>query len=545
MSSHKHPIDVGVAGSLDANVCSLRWLYDGPVTCCVHLPVPSLPSLNCARSARSFVLLLHAKTTTKIPSTMKADDHSDQRPVSGDRSLQEGQRETQAPKKPWYNAFLTPGHALQIVTAAIIAIAIGMAVVNTVDDIHPAVPAIIIIPGDLWLRSLRAVVLPLIATAMILAVVRLREMSSAGGAAGKLGRWVIGWYITTTLVAIVHSSILVGVGWSRLFVKAPDDSLVVDEDAEEQIEERSGYEWYDVIVELFRSFIPNNIVSSLAEDGLLAVLITSVVVGFLIEKDGSLIRAVEEIERMITKVVKFLIMLAPVGVFFLILANLFKLDIASIGQNLGALIGSSVVTILFHLFVVLPLLFFLFTRENPYTFWLKCSPAWITAWGTASSAATLSVTMRCLRERGIPDSIVKFAAPLGCLINMDGTAIYFPCVVVFMAVTQGITLNPGQYVIAALLSALSSIGTTPIPSSSLVLTVMICTSVNVPVTGMFAVVVAIDWFIDRFRTACNVSGDLFAARVVVKVTGITDEDLALAADEAETEVRQMTTDQRV
>jgi Na+/H+-dicarboxylate symporter len=107
---------------------------------------------------------------------------------------------------------------------------------------------------------------------------------------------------------------------------------------------------------------------------------------------------------------------------------------------------------------------------------------------------------------------------------MDGTAIYFPIVVVFLAATQGITLNAADYIVVILLSTLASIGTTPIPSSSLVLTVMIASSVGVPITGMYAVVVAIDWFLDRFRTAVNVSCDTFAAVVVTKITGITDEE---------------------
>jgi Na+/H+-dicarboxylate symporter len=93
--------------------------------------------------------------------------------------------------------------------------------------------------------------------------------------------------------------------------------------------------------------------------------------------------------------------------------------------------------------------------------------------------------MKVVASHGIPNTISKFSVPLGCLINMDGTAIYFPLCVVFMAVTQGIHLTPADYVIVCLLSTLASIGTTPIPSSSLVLTVMIAGSVNVPVTGMY------------------------------------------------------------
>jgi Na+/H+-dicarboxylate symporter len=105
------------------------------------------------------------------------------------------------------------------------------------------------------------------------------------------------------------------------------------------------------------------------------------------------------------------------------------------------------------------------------------------------------------------------------------TAIYFPMAVVFLASTQGITLTPVDYVLMVLLSTLSSIGTTPIPSSSLVLTLMIASSIGVPNTGMYAVIVAIDWFLDRFRTAINVSGDLFGTAIIEKMTGITDDDV--------------------
>ena len=92
----------------------------------------------------------------------------------------------------------------------------------------------------------------------------------------------------------------------------------------------------------------------------------------------------------------------------------------------------------------------------------------------------------------------------------------------FLAATQGIHLTIANYVIVALLSTLASIGVSPIPSASLVLTVMIARSVNVEVTGMYAVIVAIDWFLDRFRTAVNVSGDLFASMIIWKMTGIND-----------------------
>ena len=97
-----------------------------------------------------------------------------------------------------------------------------------------------------------------------------------------------------------------------------------------------------------------------------------------------------------------------------------RLDIAEIGANLGVLVGGAIATMAFHILIVIPIIFFAVVRRNPYSYWFKCSKAWITAWGTASSAATLPVTMKCVTERGVPVTLSKFVVPLGCLINMDG-----------------------------------------------------------------------------------------------------------------------------
>ena len=431
-------------------------------------------------------------------------------------------------KKPWWNSVRVAGSATQIVIAAVLAIAIGMAVTSTVENIPKAATTIVAIPGRLWLRALRAVVLPLIVCAMVLAVQRLRAMTGSGKV---LARYTIGYYILTTLLAIVISTILTDLVWSRLMtVVNPDDLDIPKEDAEIYAE-REAVEIADVVSQMFDSFIPQNVVHALANDSLLAVLITAVVVGYMLDTGSPIIRVLEEIEGIITRMITWLIKVAPIGVFFLILPNLFRLNIRDVGVNLGILIGGGVANMGIHLFIVLPIIFFAFLRKNPYAYWAKCSPAWLTAWGSASSAATLPVTMRVVAERGVPYTVNKFAVPLGCLINMDGTAIYFPLCVVFLATTQGITLTPVDYVIICLLSTLASIGTTPIPSSSLVLTVMIAGSVNVPITGMYGVIVAIDWFLDRFRTAVNVSGDMFAAAIVTKLAKIKDDPSEMSSEE--------------
>jgi Na+/H+-dicarboxylate symporter len=253
---------------------------------------------------------------------------------------------------------------------------------------------------------------------MILAVQRLKEMQRGGG---LLARWTVGYYVATTLVAIVHSTLLVNLLWRRFFTEVTGSALESTESGQATIDERGELEVYQAIVEMFDSFIPNNIVAAFSNNNLLGVLIMSIILGYMIKgPNSSILRVVKEIERIITVIITFLIQLAPVGVFFLILSNLMRLDIAQIGANLGVLVGGAIATMAFHLFVVLPIIFFAIVRKNPYPYWFKSSKAWITAWGTASSAATLPVTMKCVAERGVPNTLAKFAVPLGCLVNMDG-----------------------------------------------------------------------------------------------------------------------------
>jgi Na+/H+-dicarboxylate symporter len=186
---------------------------------------------------------------------------------------------------------------------------------------------------------------------MILAVQNLLSMEKGGG---KLARLTILWYVGTTILAIIISTILVDLVWRPLMTVADGATLQMTEEEQEDVAERGGMAAHDVIVQVFESFIPNNVASALANDELLAVLVSAIVVGCLIKgPDSSLLRAVREIEKIVMKIITFLIKLAPIGVFFLILSNLFTLNIEDIGQNLGVLVGGSIVNMAIHLFIVL------------------------------------------------------------------------------------------------------------------------------------------------------------------------------------------------
>lgn len=265
----------------------------------------------------------------------------------------------------------------------------------------------------------RCAVLPLIIASLILAIQSLRDLGSGNGA--LIAKWTLGYYIVTTIIAIVFSILTVALGWSRLMVpvtgaqrEEADPGLVDDDD------DKAPREPHEAVVILFETLIPQNIFNALAEDTLLSVMVVSIIVGCLLKRDSPILRVVKEIEELVLKVIIFLIKLAPVGVFFLILPNMFRLDISTIGQNLGVLIGAALSGMFIHMFITLAIIFAVLVKENPYTFFLRISPAWMTAWGSASSAATLPITMRTTLAQGVPVTVTKFAVPVGCLVNMDG-----------------------------------------------------------------------------------------------------------------------------
>ena len=258
---------------------------------------------------------------------------------------------------------------------------------------------------------------------MIIAVQRLRDM--ADGSGQKLAAWTVGYYVLTTVISIVMSCIMTALVWGPRFSVVSEETLNISESQQESADEKAETAEdnppHIVVKTLFQSFITQNIFFSFSNDELLAILIMAVIIGYLIKDKNSLFfRLVVELEGMIMRVITALIKLAPIGVFFLVLSNLMKLSIAEIGTNLGMLIAGTLGTMAIHVFIILPAIFFAFTRQNPYAFWIKISPAWITAWGSASSAATLPVTLRCAWAQKVPVTVYKFTCPLGCLINMDG-----------------------------------------------------------------------------------------------------------------------------
>jgi len=268
----------------------------------------------------------------------------------------------------------------------------------------------------------------------------------------------------------------------------------------------------------------DNLFRAMAEGNLLPLIVFSILFASVLSTMG---RRAEPLARLITtandavlRLVMILMRIAPVGVFCLVTAQFGR---AAVSGKSGETVGGLVVYILViaaglavHALVTLPLILFLFTRRHPYRFLLQMSEALLTAFSTASSSATLPVSMECAQRRArVSRRSVEFVLPLGATVNMDGTALYQSVAAVFIAQACGVSLGPLEQLTIVATATLASIGTAGVPQSGLIALLIVLSAVGLSGEGL-ALVLSVDWLVDRFRTTVNVFGDAVGAAVVEK-----------------------------
>uniref|UniRef100_A0A8D0L392 Amino acid transporter n=1 Tax=Sphenodon punctatus TaxID=8508 RepID=A0A8D0L392_SPHPU len=221
------------------------------------------------------------------------------------------------------------------------------------------------------------------------------------------------------------------------------------------------------------------------------------------------------LNEIIMKLVTMIIWYSPFGIASLICGKIAAIkDLETVARQLGLYMVTVIVGLVIHGALILPLIFFLITRQNPFLFYAGIFQAWITALGTASSAGTLPVTFRCLEENlKIDKRVTRFVLPIGATINMDGTALYEAVAAIFIAQMNSIILDAGQIATVSLTATLASVGAASIPSAGLVTMLLILTAVGLP-TQDISLLIAVDWLLDRMRTSINVVGDSFGAGII-------------------------------
>lgn len=240
-------------------------------------------------------------------------------------------------------------------------------------------------------------------------------------------------------------------------------------------------------------------------------------------EDMIFLRCVNEANEIFMKLVNWVICLSPIGIYFLILGKMLETnDLLKLLDSLSFYTMTVIGGILIHACIVLPTIYWVFTRQNPFVIIRGMSQALLLAFGTASSSATLPVTMKCLRQLGdrdenlrIDDRVINFIVPIGATINMDGTALYEAVAAIFISQLNNVEMTPLSILTIVLTATLGSVGAAGIPHAGLITLIIVLDTLGLPISDI-TVIITIDWLLDRVRTACNVLGDSFGCVIISK-----------------------------
>ena len=368
------------------------------------------------------------------------------------------------------------------------------------------------IVGTLFINALKMVVVPLVVFSMITGVCGIGDVRLLGRIGGKS----FFLYLFTTAVAIalaVFVANITGIG------KGGMEGVAAADFAGKQAPPIS-----DVLI----GIVPNNPIAAMAEGNMLAIIFFSVFFGVCLlsikEKTKGLIETFDQMNHVMMKMVILIMEIAPYAVFCLIAkvtANLGVDLLFKLAGYVAVLLG----VLALHLLITLQLMLKLLTGLNPFRLLNKIRAAQMFAFSTASSGATIPITLRTVTKRlGVDNSVGSFTVPFGATINMDGTAIMQGVATIFIANIYGIDLGLTDFLIVILMAVLASIGTAAIPSVGLVMLTMVFTQVGLPVEGI-AIILGVDRLMDMARTAVNVSGDTIISTIVAKGEGKLDEKI--------------------
>ena len=368
--------------------------------------------------------------------------------------------------------------------------------------------------GAAFLNILKMVIGPLILSSIITGVAGMGSASNLGRIGGK----TIGLFLGTTVVAIVLGLFLVNIIKPGIGV-----NLLADPSANEVVVENLVAEQQNV-GEILMDAIPSNITKAFVEDNMLQIIVFAILFGLFTTKIGheqskKILDFFSAVFHVMMKLTSAIIKLTPIGILGITVEQVARQgDVGALVSSLLFFLVTVFAGILIHFFVIIPLLLKSF-GVKPYRHMKNMSLPLLTAFSTASSSATLPLSMDAVENKsGISNKITSFVLPLGATINMNGTAL-FECVsVIFLAQAYGVELTMLQQIIVVLTSLLAAVGAAGIPMAGFVMMTVILSAVGLPLDGI-GLIMSVNFLPDMARTATNVWGDCAVAAIVAKTEG--------------------------
>ncbi|XP_075452230.1 neutral amino acid transporter A isoform X1 [Ascaphus truei] len=431
-------------------------------------------------------------------------------------------------------------NAIVILTVSGVLVGVGLGTAVRSMNLTKAQVTYFAFPGELLLRMLKMIILPLVVCSLISGAASLDTRSL-----GKLGGIAVGYFLVTTLLA---SALAIALG----FIIKPgagagglnSDALGIDGTVS------TNKETIDSFLDLARNLMPSNLVAaafrSYATDyititknttngnvttekvpvgteiegmNILGLVLFALILGVALKKLGpegeELIRFFNAFNEATMVLVSWIMWYVPIGIMFLVGSKIVEMgNVVLLVTSLGKYIMASILGHIIHGGIVLPLIYFAFTRKNPYTFLVGLITPFATAFATSSSSATLPSMIKCIEENnGVDKRISRFILPIGATVNMDGAAIFQCMAAVFIAQMNNFDLNAGQIFTILVTATASSVGAAGIPAGGVLTIAIILEAIGLP-TNDLSLILAVDWIVDRTTTVVNVEGDALGAGIL-------------------------------
>mmetsp|Transcript_81050 Transcript_81050/g.251521 ORF Transcript_81050/g.251521 Transcript_81050/m.251521 type:complete len:491 (+) Transcript_81050:60-1532(+) len=372
------------------------------------------------------------------------------------------------------------------------------------------------LPGELFLRALKAVVVPMVFASMVSNAASLNET----GGANRMASMAIKYYLSTTFVAALEGVLLFNVfRFSFEPVGAPASPAAAPTAAPKRGPSSTVL---DTFLDFSRDLVPENVPKAMLEMQLLGIITFAVFFGAMLSQTPGgrpVIQFFGACFDTLVEMIRRIILFTPLGVGSLVSRSIAQSsDLGSALGNIGKLLGVVALGQAIHVFLFYSCVYGATTRRNPFRYFSGMANMWITAFGTSSSAATLSTTCKTCEDHGISKRTINFVCPIGCTVNMDGGALERPIVVLWIAHVGSQSLPLSGQLVVAFIAALMSIGGSPIPSAGVSTLMLMVEAGGVTATPTVQMLVgfclAIEWLLDSLRTAVNVTGDAIGVAVI-------------------------------